>query len=225
MSVNTEPMNLKDAFAYMNFLSTSMQPARDLLSPVSPRLDVRTISSDNNLYTSRKVLRYSEVNSGMEDTQEDVEDLRSYSVTGDELILFLDEARRERERCALAISAAKQKLPRNLDLEISLNKERHELIKKYRSLLDLRNLRRDYMDTSYKFDIDGRQTAYNVPATVISTISFDRNAVRSKAEELTQQAKAASAWIDKALVTTDVDFVPRWNISDEFETIVAGVRE
>ena len=25
MSVNTEPMNLKDAFAYMNFLSTSMQ--------------------------------------------------------------------------------------------------------------------------------------------------------------------------------------------------------
>ena len=212
MSVNTEPMNLKDAFAYMNFLSTSMQTARDLLSPVSPRLDVRTISSDNYLYTSRKVLRYSEVNSGMEDTQEDVEDLRSYSVTGDELILFLDEARRERERCALAISAAKQKLPRNLDLEISLNKER-------------RNLRRDYMDTSYKFDIDGRQTAYNVPATVISTISFDRNAVRSKAEELTQQAKAASAWIDKALVTTDVDFVPRWNISDEFETIVAGVRE
>lgn len=200
MSVNTEPMNLKDAFAYMNFLSTSMQTARDLLSPVSPRLDVRTISSDNYLYTSRKVLRYSEVNSGMEDTQEDVEDLRSYSVTGDELILFLDEARRERERCALAISAAKQKLPRNLDLEISLN-------------------------TSYKFDIDGRQTAYNVPATVISTISFDRNAVRSKAEELTQQAKAASAWIDKALVTTDVDFVPRWNISDEFETIVAGVRE
>ena len=199
MSVNTEPMNLKDAFAYMNFLSTSMQTARDLLSPVSPRLDVRTISSDNYLYTSRKVLRYSEVNSGMEDTQEDVEDLRSYSVTGDELILFLDEARRERERCALAISAAKQKL--------------------------LRNLRRDYMDTSYKFDIDGRQTAYNVPATVISTISFDRNAVRSKAEELTQQAKAASAWIDKALVTTDVDFVPRWNISDEFETIVAGVRE
>ena len=161
----------------------------------------------------------------MEDTQEDVEDLRSYHGTGDELILFLDEARRERERCALAISAAKQKLPRNLDLEISLNKERHELIKKYRSHLDLRNLRRDYMDTSYKFDIDGRQTAYNVPATVISTISFDRNAVRSKAEELTQQAKAASAWIDKALVTTDVDFVPRWNISDEFETIVAGVRE
>ena len=97
MSVNTEPMNLKDAFAYMNFLSTSMQTARDLLSPVSPRLDVRTISSDNYLYTSRKVLRYSEVNSGMEDTQEDVEDLRSYSVTGDELILFLDEARRERE--------------------------------------------------------------------------------------------------------------------------------
>lgn len=73
MSVNTEPMNLKDAFAYMNFLSTSMQTARDLLSPVSPRLDVRTISSDNYLYTSRKVLRYSEVNSGMEDTQEDVE--------------------------------------------------------------------------------------------------------------------------------------------------------
>ena len=31
--------------------------------------------------------------------------------------------------------------------------------------------------------------------------------------------------MDKALVTTDVDFVPRWNISDEFETIVAGVRE
>ena len=31
MSVNTEPMNLKDAFAYMNFLSTSMQTARDLL--------------------------------------------------------------------------------------------------------------------------------------------------------------------------------------------------
>ena len=107
----------------------------------------------DSLYTSRKVLRYSEVNSGMEDTQEDVEDLRSYSVTGDELILFLDEARRERERCALAISAAKQKLPRNLDLEISLNKERHELIKKYRSLLDLRNLRRDYMDTSYKLSL------------------------------------------------------------------------
>ena len=85
MSVNTEPMNLKDAFAYMNFLSTSMQTARDLLSPVSPRLDVRTISSDNYLYTSRKVLRYSEVNSGMEDTQEDVEDLRSYSVTATSL--------------------------------------------------------------------------------------------------------------------------------------------
>ena len=102
--------------------------------------------------------------------------------------------------------------------------ERLELIKKYRSLLDLRNLRRDYMDTSYKFDIDGRQTAYNVPATVISTISFDRNAVRSKAEDLTQQAKAASAWIDKAQLPTDDNIDPRWNISDELETLVASVR-
>ena len=225
MSANTETMNLKDAFAYMNFLSTAIQTARDLLTPASPRYDVRTISTDNYLYTLRKILRYSTVNSGMEDTEADVEDLRSYNVTGDELILFLDEARIEREKCALAISAAKQKLPRNLDLEISLNKERHDLIRKYRSLLDLRNIRKDYMDTSYKFDIDGRQTAYNVPATVISTISFDRNAVRSKTEELTQQAKSASAWIDKTLVTTDVDFDPRWNISDEFEVIVASVRE
>ena len=65
MSVNTEPMNLKDAFAYMNFLSTSMQTARDLLSPVSPRLDVRTISSDNYLYTSRKeVFRGKQRNGG-----------------------------------------------------------------------------------------------------------------------------------------------------------------
>ena len=103
MSVNTEPMNLKDAFAYMNFLSTSMQTARDLLSPVSPRLDVRTISSDNYLYTSRKVLRYSEVNSGMEDTQEDVEDLRSYSVTGDELILFRG-AQGARKMCSCDLS-------------------------------------------------------------------------------------------------------------------------
>lgn len=67
MSVNTEPMNLKDAFAYMNFLSTSMQTARDLLSPVSPRLDVRTISSDKlpvHLAEGAEVFRGKQRNGG-----------------------------------------------------------------------------------------------------------------------------------------------------------------
>lgn len=225
MSAVTETMNLKEAFAYMNFVSTLMKTAGGLLNPLPPLVDVRVNTVENYLFNVRKVLRYSEVNPGMEDSEMDVEYSHSYAVTSDELIRFLDEARLERKRCSEAIITAKRELPKDLDLEVSLNKERHELITRYRSLLALRNNRKETMETSYKFDIDGRQTAYNVPATYISTISFDRDIIRSRMEELSKEAKASSTWIDKALITTEVDFVPRWNTSDEFEAIVASVRE
>lgn len=222
MPINSEPMNLKDAFAYMNFLTTKASEAAYCLRPSPEQPDSMITSNKDFIYDKRVTFRYSKVNSELQDSEAKAENMRLYNVTADQLVAFLDAVRLEKESCALAIAAAKKSLPRDLDVEISLNKERHELLRQYRALLDVRNVRVDTMDRGFKFDNDGRQTAYSVPVTITQTISFDREDVRRRTEELTVLAKSTSSWIDRALVTTEVDFTPRWSANDSFEAIVAS---
>lgn len=223
MSQIAETMNLKDAFAYMNFLNQQFRLTCSLLNEGNERLESTPLSANYSYVLNKRVIRrFSAVNPELEDTESVIEKRLDYDVTADELIAFLETVRAERERCALAISAAKKKLPRDLDVEISLNKERHEVINAYRDLIAMRSARVEIMDKSFKFDNDGRQTIYNFPATLSSTVDFDREELRRRAEELSRTAKEVSGWIDRALVTTEVDFVPAWDTGDSFEDIVKG---
>lgn len=223
MSFKTETMNLKDAFAYMNFLNQQFRFAISLLDQDNERLEFTSLSSNSSYLLEKRILRkYSLVYRDLENVESVIEKQLDYDITADELIDFLERVRAEREKCALAISVAKKKLPRDLDIEISLNKERHQLINEYRRLIDMRASKAEIMDKSFKFDNDGRQTVYNVPATVYAEVGFDRDEVRRKADELSKTAKEVSNWIDRALVTTDVELVPVWDINDSFESMVKG---
>lgn len=226
MSAKTGTMNLKDAFAYMNFLSQQLREAYSLIDSGNERLDVTPLNANFSYILEKRIVRrFSLVNPDLEDSESTIEKRLDYDITADELIMSLEAIRAEREKCALAISSAKKKLPRDLDAEISLNKERHELINTYRSLLLRRNSRAEIMDKSFKFDNDGRQTVYSVPATVCATVEFDRGEVRRRSEELSRTAKEVSGWIDCALVTTEVDFTPAWDVNDGLEDIVRSIRK
>ena len=75
--------------------------------------------------------------------------------------------------------------------------------------------------TAYKFNADGEQVEYEYDAEVVSTINFDRNAVRAIKARVSRQTNDASDFIDKCLATIEVEIQPLlFDIDDTLEDAI-----
>ena len=77
----------------------------------------------------------------------------------------------------------------------------------------------------YVFNNDGNQTAYCYDIDRIMTIDYDRNKVRAMVKELTQTADAVSIKIDEALLTTKVDYKPKFDLAGDIAFILEDLME
>ena len=74
---------------------------------------------------------------------------------------------------------------------------------------------------AYKFNADGEQVEYEYDAEVVTTINFDRNAVRAIKARVSRQANDASEFIDKCLATIEVEIQPLlFDIDDTLEDAI-----
>ena len=202
-------MNLKEAFRFQNKLRDLSQEAVNILSNPGHLIKTETIvlckevipEAENKLIASRPTSRFSEqIN---------------------ELVDFLMYLLDQRADLGNAISKAKAGMELDFDLEAGLNSQRHELASTFQKMTVLRPS--ESLDpgsgTGYRFNAEGNQVTYRCDAKIIVSINFDRNKVRRLAAMLYRRADEVSTRLDVALVTTQVDYQPPFDVNGTFESV------
>jgi hypothetical protein len=75
--------------------------------------------------------------------------------------------------------------------------------------------------TSTKFNEEGNQVKYTYDIKEVTTIDFDRNAVKAIVSRLRQEVDSTSTQIDLMQLNTMVDFETIYEIGDSLEDAVS----
>lgn len=205
-------MNLKEAFQFQNKLAELMEEIQLVLE------DERNITRVEKTYLRKKVYSEAENETVAEVPASEFAD----RVT--ELVQFLMYLLRLRERLSKAVRTAKNALSIDMDSEVGLNKKRQEIARVLRGMGDVRNSEVLINDggTGYRFNQEGNQVTYRCDVKRVTTIHFDRKAVRNFAAELHRKADGVSAELDRCLVNAKVDFQPPFDVNDSLAEIFDG---
>lgn len=201
-------MNLKEAFRFQNKLKVLSQAAGAILSVPGQVTKVETT------YLRKKV---------MPEAEDEVvsEPLTPWGERINEMVDFLVYLLDQRAALGRAIRTAKAGMELDMDLETGLNSQRQGLASTLRAMASLSSSESLVPGggTGYRFNAEGNQVTYRCDIRKVTTIIFDRNKVRKLAAKLYQQADATSTRLDVALVTTQVDYQPPFDINDTFESV------
>ena len=202
-------MNLKEAFRFQNKLQNLMDISSNILS------DRRNVTVTTETHLRKKVMPEAE-------NEETVQIAPSeYADRINDVVEFLLDLLREREKLFAAIRSAKASLDIDFDAATSLNSSRQELTATLRDMADLRasEVTMPNGGYGYRFNTDGNQVTYKCDLRRVTTINFDRNAVRSHITRLSREADEVSAKLDQALVNTTVAYDAPFDVGDSFADI------
>ncbi len=201
-------MNLKEAFRYQRFIN-------GLMSGINGRY---LISGEALSVT--KVHHRHDANPDAEDITETIENEDYIDVA--RCISFIDALVFEKHDLTAAINNAKRTIGFDIDAAIESNKLKQEGRTALNSLLKRNKpYKRVENGSDYKFNADGNQVSYYYTVDVEATERFDKTEVKKKMKQWITEADGVSADIDTAMVTTMVDFEPRFDVNDSFEDIIA----
>lgn len=204
-------MILNDAYRYQKCLSTMIGQAETLL------LNNSFVTSTTQKHNRKKA------NSEAEDEIIEV-DKPITDFTAMNVINFIADAIKEKQKISDAIVTAKRNTDIDIDSSISLNKIKQEYIGYLRRLAAMDSSERKTYGTDYKFDVDGKQTSYRYEVIETTTIDFDRNDVRGLAKKLQKECDNISSKLDLIELTTDVEFTPKWDVNDTLEEIITSTK-
>ena len=204
-------MTLKEAFRYQNKLQTLMDEAQGILSRE------HNVTKVESTYLRKKVMAEAE-----NETTVDVPDTE-YSEQITEMAGFLLYLLEQREGLARGIRAAKDKLPIDMDSEVSLNSKRQSIASTFKRMADLRSseVLIPHGGTGYRFNTDGNQVSYKCDVKRVTTINFDRNIVRKYLAAMNKKADEASAELDRCLVNGIVEYDAPSDVNDSFADVFA----
>lgn len=202
-------MNLKDAFRYQNKLDQMIDKGKLILQ------------LEGNITTVTSTYLRHKVDPDVEDyvVEEKPDTVWDENITPlCEFLLFLVT---QKESLSAAIRKAKASLPVDIDAESGLNKGRQELARIFSSMASLRSTEviRPNGGNGYRFNAEGNQVSFRCDVKVVTKINYDRNKVRNWAGSLHKQADEVSNEIDKAIVNTEVDYTPFFDVNLSFEDI------
>lgn len=104
---------------------------------------------------------------------------------------------------------------------VNANIQRREMLKTLQNVYEYKSNVSKTSRIAYKFNADGEQVEYEYDAEVVSTINFDRNAVRAIKARVSRQTNDASDFIDKCLATIEVEIQPLlFDIDDTLEDAI-----
>lgn len=104
---------------------------------------------------------------------------------------------------------------------VNANIQRREMLKTLQNVYEYKSNVSKTSRIAYKFNADGEQVEYEYDAEVVSTINFDRNAVRAIKARVSRQANDVSDFIDKCLATIEVEIQPLlFDIDDTLEDAI-----
>lgn len=190
-------MNLKEAFRYQNKLQSFMDEAQEILDRDS------NVTKVENTHLRHKVMAEAE-----DETIVITPDTEYYEqITG--IAQFLLYLLGEKEALFAAIRKAKDALDIDMDSEVSLNAARQSIARTFKQIIPNGG-------TGYRFNAEGNQISYRCDVKRVTTINYDRNAIRRELGKLNKASDETSAKLDLCLVTSTVDYEPPFDVNDSF---------
>lgn len=202
-------MNLKEAFRFQNKLQTMTTTAVNILSSPDQVTKVETTCLRN------KVVMDAENEVIVKECD------APWGAHINEMVDFLVYLLDQRTALGRAIRAAKAGMELDMDLETGLNGQRQSLASAFQQMAGLRSSEslQSGGGMGYCFNAEGNQVCYRCDVKKVITINFDRNKVRKLAAKLYRQADEVSTRLDVALVTTQVDYQPPFDVNGTFESV------
>ena len=133
---------------------------------------------------------------------------------------FVVKAIEEKDKLSDAIAKAKSTTEINIDNAIAMNKKKQSFVSVLNGIADIKPSETKTTSKSYKFDINGEQKPYIYDVNRKTSINFDRNDVRNLIKKYLKETDEISAKLDLIEITTQVDFVPAFDINSKFEELV-----
>ena len=208
-------MNLKEAFQAQNKIGELMSYINRYLS-----------DSDNVMTITEKHLR-SKALAGQQDDTVDVSRKADEGFDVGRLLGIWQELMEEKERLGAAIGKAKAGMGFNLDAAVDTNKSRRAFLSMLQELANRKSSHelQKGEGRGYVFNNDGNQTSYCYDIDRILTIDYDRNKVRAMVKELNRTSDEVSIKIDEALLQTQVEYEPKFDIAGENRFILEELME
>lgn len=200
-------MNIKNAFRYQNFLASLQNRAESKLS------NVKTKKTE----THQKSL----ANPDAADEVKEAENLDiAAGIDAEKCLALIFDIFEERSKLDKAIAEAKRNSSFDFDAELNTNKTRHELLRVLDSYTRLSTTEQMTRASDYKFNAEGNQISYIYPVTVVTELTYDKDELSKKVKQLSSDADVISDKADEFLLTTTIEFEPKFSIHDKFEDVI-----
>ncbi len=210
-------MILKEAYRYQNFLDRLLSEAQSYMNSETFITNVKQIHHRKKANPAAEDEVIEEVaKKKLNDTYNSM----PVDFTPMQIVDFAVKALEEKEKLSLAIVTAKKTTKIDIDHSIAMNKKRQEFVSSLNFMNGIKNRETKSRGTDYKFNQEGNQISYYYDIDEIITIDFDRNDIKGLIKKLTKQSDELSITLDGLLITTEVDYIPVWDINDSLEDII-----
>ena len=201
-------MNLKESYRYANYLDGLLSTAYTYLR--------------NKGFVTTTVEEHLRKQSNPDVENETIEVQKPFDVEfkPNQVIDFVVRVLNEKDKLSDAIAEAKSTTEINIDNAISMNKKKQAFVSVLNGIADIKPSEIKTTSKSYKFDINGEQKPYVYDVNRKTSIDFDRTDVRNLIKKYLKETDEISAKLDLIEITTQVDFVPAFDINSKFEELV-----
>lgn len=206
-------MVLKEVYRYQKFLSQMIQSAEYYLYKKD---FVTTVEQ----YHERKK---SNPDAENETVQKENPTKSSVDFSVNDLLRFIPELLEEKENLSIAINKAKNTTEIDIDASLSMNKQKQEFIRVLNDMNSKKSCEKTITGKGYKFNVNNEQVPYIYDVVEKTTIDFDRNTVKALIKKYSKETDHVSTILDRIVLTTQVDFDPKYDINDTLEELL--VRE
>lgn len=223
-----DSMKLKESFRYMNFLEGLMEVGMDLLRTESfiTKMKETHLRSKANPEAEDEVIEVSNSTTitdayGIQPDPDsvDISELVELDFDTNRVICFMQEVLEEKDNLSKAISKSKSDASIDIDAATSSNKDRQDFVRRLRYMYDMKSYEKVSEGSGYKLNNEGNQVSYVYDIKKVTSINFDRNKVKKLIKSLSELCDKVSAEIDRVLITQEVEFEPKWSLTDTLEEI------
>lgn len=202
-------MVLKEAYRYQNYLTALIDEAK------------RYLAKRDFITTTKQKHNRNKANPDAQDEIVEVPSPYTVEFTPMNLVDFIAKAITEKEKLSEAIVFAKKSAEIDIDAAIALNKIKQGYISVLSAMANTKASEKKTRGTDYKINqIDGNQISYFYDIDETIVINYDRNDVKGLIKKLTKETDDVSMKLDAIQITTEVTYVPIWDIGDSLEDVV-----
>ena len=136
------------------------------------------------------------------------------------LVGLVSKCSAEYEKLCLAIDVAKAGAMPKIDAMLTANQALRQAIEALQPLTRVKDKKKTYKATDYKFNAEGNQISYSYDVEETAMVAFNVKAVKDYVKSLKVKTDSQSAEIEGMLLETEVILNPEFDITDSVEDVL-----